>query len=176
MNVEFVTSPDERIRFKSREVVAFDKSLRQLIENLIETAQVQQEPPALGLAACQIAVAKKVFVAKVQNKFRAFVNGRIVKKSKEETALLEGCFSVPGIYGQVRRPAEITIEAQDISGRKIKRSYKGFPAKIIQHEIDHADGILFVDHVREQNGKLFRVKKGKDGREQLVEVGRIVGM
>lgn len=167
---QFIASPDAGIRQKSREVVAFDRSLQELVKDLIETAQAQQEPQALGLAACQIGIAKKVFVARIQNKFRAFVNGRIVKKSKEETALLEGCFSVPGIYGHVRRPAEITVVGQDVHGKKIKRSYKNLPAKIIQHEIDHAGGVLFVDHVREQNGKLFRIEKGKDGREQLVEI------
>ena len=165
---EFVTSPE--IRLKSREVIAFDKSLQELVENLIETAHVQQEPQALGLAACQIGITKKVFVAKVQNKFRAFVNARIVKRSKAQTALLEGCFSVPGIYGHVRRPSEIAIVAQDRHGKKIKRSYKGLPAKIIQHEIDHAGGVLFIDHVHQQNGKLFRVEKGKSGHEQLVEI------
>lgn len=170
MIAEFVTSPDERIRLKSREVIAFDRSLAELVENLIETAQAQQEPQALGLAACQIGIAKKVFVAKVQNKFRAFVNARIVKRSKAQTALLEGCFSVPGIYGHVRRPAAITVVALDMRGRKIKRSYKNLPAKIIQHEIDHQGGVLFVDHVHQQNGKLFGVEKGKDGKEQLVEI------
>lgn len=175
MSLEIVALPDERIRQKSLEVTTFDKSLEELVKNLMETAAAQSEPQALGLAACQIGVARQVFVARIQNKFRTFVNARIGKKSKDESALLEGCFSTKGIYGHVMRPTEITVVAQDVHGKKIRRSYKGLPAKIIQHEIDHAQGILFIDHVHEQNGKLFRVEKGKDGKEQLVEVDRMVG-
>lgn len=176
MNLEIVALPDTRIRQKSREVISFDRSLDRLIGDLIQTAEAQENPLALGLAASQVGVFKKVFVARIQNKYRAFVNGRIVKRSKEESALLEGCFSIKGIYGHVMRASEITVEAQDMRGRKVKRNYKGLAAKIIQHEIDHADGVLFVDHVYGQNGQLFRIEKDKKGKEQLVEVDRMVAV
>lgn len=166
----FIALPDQRIRQKSQEVLSFDKSLSELIADLIDTAEAQENPPALGLAACQIGVFRRVFVAKIQSKFRAFVNARIIKKQKQEIPLLEGCFSTPGIYGHVMRVSEITVEAQNKSGKKFKRSYKGLPAKIIQHEIDHTEGILFIDHVHEQNGKIFRIEKDKKGQETLVEI------
>lgn len=173
MTLEIIALPDTRIRQKSREVISFDRSLDRLIADLVQTAETQENPQALGLAASQVGFFKKVFVARIQNKFRAFVNAQIVKRSKEESALLEGCFSVKGIYGHVMRPSEITLVAQDKNGRKIKRNYKGFAAKIIQHEIDHADGVLFVDHVHQQNGQLFRIEKDKKGKEQLVEIAYV---
>ena len=167
---KFVALPDERIRQKSDEVVAFDKNLKKLIKDLIEISEEQHNPPALGMAAPQIGVFKRVFVAKIRNKFKPFVNPKIVKTSPNEGAYLEGCFSVPGIYGHVIRPLEVTVEAQDQNGKKITKSLKGLPAKIIQHETNHLDGILFIDHTYDQNGKLFKVEKDKKGNEELVEL------
>lgn len=169
MQKEFVKLPDPKIRQVSDEVVAFDKSLNQLAADLVAVSEIQTDPPALGMAAPQIGVFKRVFVAKIRNKFRTFVNAKIIKSSQKEGTYLEGCFSVTGIYGQVRRPLEVTIEAQDISGKKIGGTYKGMAARILQHEIDHLNGRLFVDHLSDQNGKLFRVEKDKEGKEELVE-------
>ena len=68
------------------------------------------------------------------------------------------------------RPAEIDLEANNLHGKKIKSHHTGLPSRIIQHEVDHLNGILFIDHVHSQNGKLFKVEKGKGGKEQFVEV------
>ena len=165
----FIAIPDEKIRQKSPQVTAFDNSLRKLIQDLLDTALAQENPPALGLAAVQINVLKRVFVAKIRNKFKPFVNARISKTSKTQGAYLEGCFSVPGKYGHAIRPLEIDIEAQDAFGKKFTKHYKGLAARIVQHETDHLNGILFIDHVIAQNGKLFRVEKDKKGKELLVE-------
>lgn len=170
MTKPFIALPDEKIRQKSDEVIAFDKSLVATIRALTQTATVQENPTALGLAAPQIGVAKRVFIARIRNKFKPFVNARVIKSSKKQGAYLEGCFSVSGIYGHVIRPLEVTVEAQDISGKKITKKYKGMASRILQHEIDHLEGILFVDHTYQQNGKLFRIEKDKKGNEQLVEI------
>lgn len=166
---DFIALPDHRIRQTSETVRGFDKSLQALIDELIEVSLAQKDPPALGMAAPQIGVFKRVFIARIRNKFKPFVNPQIIKYGKEETALLEGCFSVKGIYGHVLRPGEIDIEAQDRYGKKFHLHLKGMAAKICQHEIDHLDGVLFIDHILEQNGKLFRVEKDKEGNETLVE-------
>jgi len=139
-------------------------------EDLTETLISQTDPPGLGLSAPQIGVLKRVFVAIVRNRPKAFVNPKILKFGKDEVALLEGCFSVPLLYGHVIRPAEIELESQDKKGKLSATKYKGLPSRIIQHEIDHLNGILFTDHIHDQNGKLFQVKKDKKGKEQLVEV------
>ncbi len=166
----FVALPDEKIRQTSNKVLTFDKNLHKLIKDLKDTSMAQENPPALGLAAPQINVKKRVFVARIRNKFKPFVNAKLLKITKTQSAYLEGCFSVPGQYGHAARPTEIDVEAQDAFGKKFTRHYKGLPARIIQHEIDHLDGILYIDHVFAQNGKLFRVEKDKKGKEILVEV------
>src|SRR5579872_5713091 len=159
----FIALPDERIRQVSDEVITFDKSVKNLVRDLIEVSEAQINPPALGMAAPQIGVFKRVFVAKIRNKFKPFINPRIIKTSPKEGPYLEGCFSVSGIYGQVIRPLEVTIEAQDQNGKKMVRAYKGLAAKIVQHETDHLDGKLFVDLAHQQNGKLFQIEKDKKG-------------
>lgn len=165
-----LTLPDERLRQKSSGVTSFDKSLADLISDLTDTLVSQTDPPGLGLSAPQIGIFKRVFVAKIRNKIKSFVNPKIIKFSKKEVVYLEGCFSVPHFYGHVTRPAEVDIEAQDKHGKKIHAHYKYLPARIIQHEVDHLNGTLFVDHVHAQNGKLFKVEKDKKGKELLVEV------
>lgn len=166
----FVALPDQKIRNSSQEVKGFDSSLVKLIDDLTDTALAQKDPVALGLAAPQIGVLKRVFIARIRNKFKPFVNPKIIKLSKDRANLLEGCFSVHGIYGSVLRPAEVDIEAHDQYGKKFVKHYKGLEAKIVQHELDHLEGILFIDYVRRQNGKLFKVKTNKKKKEELIEL------
>lgn len=167
---DILTIPDERLRQKSQEVTSFDSSLAKLISDLTDTLEVQTDPVGLGLSAPQINIFKRVFVARIRNKIKGFVNPKILKFSQKEVAILEGCFSVPSLYGHVTRPAEIDLQAQDKQGKTTKTHCRGLPARIVQHEIDHLNGKLFIDHVHDQNGKLFKVEKGKRGKEQLVEV------
>ncbi len=141
--------PDTKIRESSKEITSFDMYLEKIIKDLIETSEIQKDPPALGMAAPQIEVFKRVFVAKIRNKFRPFLNPSITKYSKRQSALLEGCFSVLGLFGQVTRPAEIDVEYQDRHGKKITKHFKGIAAKIIQHEFDHLNGTLFIDKAKD---------------------------
>lgn len=167
---KILTTPDNLLRQKSEEVVSFDRGLNALVTDLVETLESQTDPVGLGLSAVQIGTLKRVFVARVKNRIKHFVNPKITKFSKKEVTFLEGCFSVPEFYGHVIRPAEIDLEAQDKHGKKTKGRYTGLPARIIQHEIDHLEGILFTDHVHDQNGKIFKIEKDQKGKEQLVEV------
>lgn len=165
-----LTLPDEKLRQVSLEVKSFDQYLRKLIEDLTDTLDAQKDPPGLGISAPQINVFKRVFVARIRNRIKPFINPKILKFSQKEVAILEGCFSVPDLYGHVIRPAEIDLQSQDLHGRSLHNHFKGLPARIIQHEIDHLNGILFTDHVHEQNGKIFKVEKDKKGKDQLVEL------
>ena len=137
-----LTLPNNKLRQKSDEVINFDKNLGNLITDLSDTLQIQTDPPGLGLSAPQIGVFKRVFVAIVRNKVKAFANPMILKFSQNQVALLEGCFSVPELYGHVTRPAEIDLEAYDKQGKKVKGHFKGLAARIIQHEVDHLNGVL----------------------------------
>ncbi|KKR87939.1 MAG: Peptide deformylase [Candidatus Curtissbacteria bacterium GW2011_GWA1_41_11] len=172
MKQKVITIPDDdkRLRQVSKEVKSFDKNLQKLIEDLTETLEAQTDPPGLGLSAPQIGILKRVFVGRIRSKIKGFVNPKILKLSRQEVTILEGCLSVPELYGHVARPAELDLESQDVRGRKSARHYKGLPARIIQHEVDHLNGVLFIDHVHTQNGKMFKVEKDKRGREQLLEV------
>lgn len=170
MNKQVLKTPDGRLRQKSDEVVSFDKSLDKLVLDLTDTLEAQKDPVGLGLSAVQIGILKRVFVARIKNKIRHFVNPKILKFSKKEITFLEGCFSIPDLYGHVIRPAEIDLQAYDKFGKQTKNRYKGLPARVIQHEVDHLNGILFTDHVHDQNGKIFKVEKDKKGQEQLVEL------
>lgn len=165
-----IPTNSNELRQVSQEVVNFDKSVETTINDLIETMEAQTDPVGLGLSAPQIGVLKRIFVARVRNKIKAFVNPVIVKFSKKEVAIMEGCFSVPDLYGHVTRPAEIDLKSQDMHGKSGQTHYKGMASRIIQHELDHLNGILFVDHVHDQNGKVFKVEKDKKGKETFVEV------
>ena len=165
-----IPNQENLLRQKSKEVTTFDKALAALIANLSDTLEAQTDPPGLGLSAPQIGILKRVFVARMRNKIKGFVNPKITKFSKKEIAFLEGCFSVPELYGHIIRPAEIDLESRNKQGKKSSTHYRGLPARIIQHEVDHLDGILFIDHVHTQNGKVFKVEKDKKGKEQFVEI------
>ena len=169
---EILTIPGDNnlLRQKSKEVTAFDKSVTDLVSDLTDTLSAQTDPPGLGLSAPQIGIFRRVFVARIRNKIKGFINPKITKFSKKEISYLEGCFSVPNLYGHVLRPAEINLDWQNTAGKKQQTHFKALPARIIQHEIDHLNGTLFVDHVHTQNGKLFKVEKDKGGKEQFVEV------
>lgn len=165
-----IPKDDKFLRQKSDEVISFDKSVETVINDLTDTLESQKDPVGLGLSAPQIGILKRIFVARVRNKIKAFVNPKIIKFSKKEASYLEGCFSVPELYGHVMRPAEIDLAAQDKQGKKSQNHYKGLPARIIQHEVDHLNGTLFVDHIHDQNGKVLKVEKNKKGKEEFVEV------
>ena len=170
-----IPQDEAKLRQKSVKVVAFDQNLEQIIKNLSDTLQAQTDPPGLGLSAPQIGIFKQVFVARNRNKIKAFINPKILKFSKKQIAYLEGCFSIPDLYGHVIRSAEIDLESCNKHGKVSKSHYKGLPARITQHEIDHLNGVLFTDHIHTQNGKVFKVKKDRRGKEQFVEVTGVLG-
>jgi len=168
--VLIIPNDENSLRQISKEVKTFDINLEELIINLSETLEAQSSPQGLGISAPQIGVLKRVFVARIRNRIRGFVNPKIVKLSRSEITILEGCLSVPELYGHVIRPAEIDLEFQDKKGKKTKTHYKAMPARIIQHEIDHLNGTLFIDHAHKQKGKMFKVEIDKKGKEQFIEL------
>jgi peptide deformylase len=131
----------------------------------------------IGLAAPQVGESKRIFLAYSlpSKKFLIFINPEIVWKSRRmllgfpSKNKLEGCLSIPGIWGLVRRHQVVKIRYQTPSGQTVIRKFKGFLGIICQHEYDHLEGILFTDRVLEQNGKLYQLKKDEEGKERLVE-------
>lgn len=169
--IKILTIPNPILRQKSQPIVKFDANLAELVSNLTTALKAQKDPLGLGLSAPQIGVLKRVFVVRMANNvIKPFINPEIIRFSKKKTLLLEGCLSIPTFYGHVLRPAEIDVEAFDKSGKKFKAHYTNLVARTIQHELDHLNGILFIDHIHAQNGKLYKLEKTKNGKEEFVEV------
>jgi peptide deformylase len=138
--------PDPRLRVRATPVVSVDKALKSLISDLFET---MYEAPGIGLAATQVDVHKRLLVADVsadKTEPYALVNPVILQKDGA-TATEEGCLSVPGYYDEVERAEHIRVRFLDRDGEECEMDAEGLLAVCIQHEIDHLDGKLFVDHL-----------------------------
>lgn len=123
-----------------------DRELKSLIKKM---RQIMQDSNGIGLAANQIGISKRIFVAAIESRFYAFINPKITQVSKEKESMVEGCLSLPGVTGVVERPRKITIEGFNSSGKKIKMKAWGLLARIFQHEVDHLEGKLFIDKAKD---------------------------
>lgn len=147
---EIVTHPNSILRRKALKVEKFDKDLQQLIEDMIETMRAE---PGVGLAAPQVAVPLRLIVVEYGEdenpdsppKLYVMANPEITRASAETEVGVEGCLSIPGYVGEVERAAEIVVRGQNRYGKPMKVKAKGWLARIFQHEIDHLNGILFID-------------------------------
>jgi peptide deformylase len=160
---EILIVPDPVLKQVSAPVAAVDDDLRALMDDMLETMYAA---PGIGLAAIQIGVAKRVIVMDIarQDEPRApryFVNPEILWASEETLPYEEGCLSVPEIYDEVERPAQVKLRYLNYQGETVEEDAEGLFAVCIQHEMDHLDGVLFIDHLsrlkREQAVK--KVKK-----------------
>jgi len=131
------------LRERSAEVPAVDDATRQLIADLFETMVAAK---GVGLAANQIGVARRVAVVEADGRRHVLVNPVILEAEGRETAE-EGCLSIPELYADVTRPFRVVAEALNELGQPVRIEAEGLPARAIQHEIDHLDGILFIDHL-----------------------------
>jgi peptide deformylase len=144
-----LTAPDPRLKAVSKAVESFDAATRQLIDDMIES---MYEADGIGLAAVQIGVPLRVIVMDLDQKDgkknpRAFVNPRIIWRSDELVTFEEGCLSVPEIYEEVERAARIKAEFVDRDGKKQLLEADGLLSTCLQHEMDHLEGVLFIDHL-----------------------------
>ncbi len=136
---------DEILRKKSREVDVVDDRIRQLLDDMVDTMHKYN---GVGLSAVQIGILKKLVVIDLyDNKGPIKLVNPIIVKQKGEQEVEEGCLSFPNQYAKLIRPAEVVAEALDENGKKIKIKAKGLLAQAICHELDHLEGILFVDHM-----------------------------
>jgi peptide deformylase len=131
------------LRQQSKPVGTVDEEIRQFIADLFETMHAAR---GVGLAANQVGVARRVAVIDAEGEKFAMVNPKIIEASGRDTAE-EGCLSIPEVFGDVTRPDRIVLEALDQDGVPFRRELTGLPARAVQHEIDHLDGILFLDHL-----------------------------
>ncbi len=147
MSLKILKEPNHELRLKSQAVKQkeiLDNEIQVLIDQMIETMKVND---GIGLAAPQVGVRKKIIIVETKKGPEAFINPRISRRSFFRTTSEEGCLSIPGVYGMVKRFSKVTIKAFNRDGGKVKMRVGGLEAVIFQHEIDHLDGILFTDKV-----------------------------
>jgi len=129
------------LRKQAKAVSKLDRGVKKLVDDMVAT---MRESNGLGLAANQIGVLQKVFVYDDGTGLGVLINPEIVSAAGEQIGI-EGCLSVPGLQGEVRRANEIVVKGKDLNGKPVKIKAEGLLARIIQHEIDHLDGTLFID-------------------------------
>ena len=146
---EIITLPDKRLRLKSEPVKRVDSGIRKLVDDLFET---MYDAPGIGLAAIQIGIPKRVVTMDLSRKEdnhepQVFINPEITWKSEETSKYEEGCLSIPEYYEEVDRPARVKVKYLDLDGKAHEIEASGLLATCLQHEIDHTNGVLFIDHI-----------------------------
>ena len=163
--LKILTIPDPRLKHKSSNIEVFDKELKTIVKNMYETLYASGN--GIGLAAPQVNIRKRIVVIDLNEDGKSspitFINPRIIKFSDEKFVNQEGCLSVPEYYAEVERAKEVEVEWFDDVGVKYKKNLSGLMSICIQHEIDHLDGILFVDHLSTLKRKMAiqKIKKSK---------------
>jgi len=166
---EIVTNPAPVLRKKARKITDFGPELQTLIDDMLET---MREAPGVGLAAPQVGIPLQLIVIEYSEKAEepesdeppklyTIVNPEIIRVSSEQELATEGCLSIPGFLGDVERPLAITLKGVNRRGKPVRIKADGWLARIFQHEVDHLNGVLFIDRaekvwkVEEQTGQVL---------------------
>lgn len=181
--MKIITIPHPSLRKKTQKIEKVDEALIKLVSNLEETLDNHRNPPGVGLAAPQVNKLIKVFATKfpvsesvkqdkneLPGQIRHFINPQIIRACKRKKVLgvkkdepdLEGCLSMPGLYGPVPRHRWVELEFQILEDGKLikqKEKFEGFQARVVQHELDHLDGVLFTDYALENDLPVYRETK-----------------
>lgn len=142
MFLNIVTYPDKILRNKSQEIKEVDQEVKDLALNMIET---MKKSDGVGLAGSQVGINKRIVVIGWEDNDIVLINPVVTKKSILKCVEKEGCLSFPELELEIKRPKKVTVQAIDYSGKKIKIDAEGLLARILQHEIDHINGILIID-------------------------------
>ena len=148
-----LTAEEPILRERARKVTHFDASLHRLLDEMVET---MRQAPGIGLAANQVGVPLQVAVIELEDRVTELINPQLVRASGEAIDW-EGCLSVPGFVAEVKRHAKVTVKARDRHGKEFRVKGEELFARALQHEIDHLNGILYIDYL--------------DSLEELVRVG-----
>lgn len=178
---EIVTLGHPALRQKARKVTKFGPELKTLIDDMIET---MRDAPGVGLAAPQVNVLERIIVIELPADeeeglpaaLHAVVNPEIVKASRDKEEGEEGCLSIPGYLGEVERHLEVLVRGQDAQGKPLRVKARDYLARIFQHEIDHLEGVMFIDRVTDPTKirKITREEAESAGGE-LAEAAALMG-
>jgi peptide deformylase len=144
--------PDSALRMPSREVAEIDDDLRRLAERMIG---LMRDAHGIGLAGTQVGTLRRIFVFQNgdEEEPRVVVNARLTERSKDVTTDDEGCLSLQGVLVPVERAATVTLEGIDLDGNDLRLELEGLPARVVQHETDHLDGVLIIDKTDPESRK-----------------------
>lgn len=172
-----ITLPNPHLRQKSQRVFVVDDSTQQLVDDMVSASidweQSRPHEISAALAAVQVdhldrvVIIRNSFEDKADNSFTALINPEIVKFEGDVVEDYEGCLSVSDIYGKVPRHTKIRVKALDTTGNEVRFKAEGFLARVIQHEIDHTNGIVFIDHIKDSVNGFYRLDK--DGELQPLD-------
>jgi len=168
---EIITVGHPRLRMRSRLVKKVTPEVRALIRDMVET---MHEADGIGLAAAQIGELVRAIVIDVpededvpgSGKLYTIINPEIVKMGRETEVGTEGCLSVPGYIGEVERATQIVVRGLDLRGKTFRLRPRGFLARVFQHEIDHCDGVLYIDRLTASD-RIWPVKVGEEEQEEV---------
>lgn len=169
--LEIISVPDPILRTVSTEVEQVDDDLRRLLDNMAET---MYQAPGIGLAAIQVAVPKRVLVLDTNDDEAGerspsfYINPKVVWSSEDLSVYNEGCLSVPEHYAEVERPAEVRVQYLDYHGKEHEEVLSGIDATCIQHEIDHLDGVVFIDYLSKLKRNMIIKKIRKASKDAVV--------
>ena len=152
---KLVTIPNSVLRMKSRRIGFVDDAVRKMAQDMIQTTLNWDHDSEIGAALAAIQIGEPLKLTVIRNDFEdrknhdftTLINPEIVKHGTDKVGDIEGCLSVPGIYGRVKRYKKIKVKALDLDGNEVRLTLEGFPARVLQHEIDHMAGVMFLDHI-----------------------------
>ena len=174
---DIISLPNPSLRSRSKRVGPINAEIKQVVENMISATlswdESREHEVGVALAAIQIDQAYRIVVIrndfnnKEDKTFKVFINPEITKYEGDQVEDFEGCLSVPDIYGKVRRFDKVRIKAMDIDGEIIKVTADGFLARVFQHEIDHLNGLVFIDHIKTNPEAFYHLET--DGKLKAID-------
>lgn len=174
--MKIVTVPNPILRKQVKEIKKIDAKVKKIVSDMIDTLEDLDNPKGVGLAANQVGIDLAIFVFRNGKKIEPVINPKLLWHSdllaldvRKNSTMLEGCLSLPFYYGSVKRFDKVRISYLNLQGETVEKEFKIPEAVIIQHEMDHLQGKLFIDLLLKQKGKLYKINKNKKG-EELVQV------
>ena len=188
-----ITVPNPVLTIPSKPVTKIDKKALQIIDLMKKALLSARNPKGVGLAAPQIGINLRIFITRPgeDSPIEVFINPEITWHSTRISEIkrtggtqsiqkdlpgrqagknLEGCLSIPNIWGDLKRPQKVKLKYMCLSGEVMEKEFEGFMATIVQHETDHLNGILYTQRVLETNRKLYRIEMDDEGKEKLIEI------
>jgi peptide deformylase len=168
---DIIILPDKRLRLVSEPIKAIDREVKALVADMFET---MYDAPGIGLAAIQVGVPRRVVTMDLSKKEEAqqpqvFVNPEVLWRSDEKATYEEGCLSIPEFYEEVERPAQVRVKYLDLEGHEQELEATGLLATCLQHEIDHLNGVLFIDYISRLKRERVVKKFAKAAKRATVE-------